>query len=405
MAVHRAAQALAILPALLPVLSMAQQPKVFYAIGSAEYIAPDTQHPERSPYKDVRLYEVDSATLRVLKSVSVERETPGFGSGKVWMQSGMLTEKRDAIILTDAGLGDSIIMRVSAPKLEIENQISIKSLHVRGTECLDHIFIHPVSGLAYFSCDSGSRGNGFVILDTVKNSVAGDFAEGPPTPSTWPRLSLFRPQFAYARESGKLYLTGDDVMAVDLQNRPLDYIVARDVARAAGLNVGKFQYSIKKLAVLPEGKLVILVTDGHTATLAVYDPLGRKLLSHWTETQKYAAMETYTDQRTGKPFEKPVQEIAQLHCGPVPSRDGSRLFAMSEGDVILWDSGTLEELDRFDAPEPPGETDRCFYPAPDGHGMWFAGQSGKVYRLDDQTGHVIEEVKLPFRLLTLIHEP
>jgi hypothetical protein len=128
---------------------------------------------------------------------------------------------------------------------------------------------------------------------------------------------------------------------VDAQNHPTDYILARDVAHAAGLDVGKFQYSIKKLAVLPEGKLAIMVTDGHTPTLAVYDPLGRKLLSHWTETQKYAAMETYTDQRTGKPFEKVVQEIAQLHCGPVPSRDGSRLFAMSEGDVILtrWAGG------------------------------------------------------------------
>ena len=79
---------------------------------------------------------------------------------------------------------------------------------------------------------------------------------------------------------------------------------------------------------------------------------------------------------------------------------------MSEGDVILWDSNTLEELDRFDAPEPPRQvTSSCFYPAPDGHGLWFTGESGKVYRLDDHTGHVIEQVKLPFRLFTLIQEP
>ncbi len=78
---------------------------------------------------------------------------------------------------------------------------------------------------------------------------------------------------------------------------------------------------------------------------------------------------------------------------------------MSEGDVILWDSNTLEELDRFDAPEPSCGTQGCFSPAPDGRGMWFVGKSGKVYRLDDHTGRLIEEVKLPFRIINLIREP
>jgi hypothetical protein len=81
------------------------------------------------------------------------------------------------------------------------------------------------------------------------------------------------------------------------------------------------------------------------------------------------------------------------------------LFAMSEDDVILWDSSTLEELDRFDAPEVARGTEGCFYPAPDGRGMWFLGQSGKVYRLDDHTGKLLEEVKLPFHLISLIREP
>jgi len=35
--------------------------------------------------------------------------------------------------------------------------------------------------------------------------------------------------------------------------------------------------------------------------------------------------------------------------------------------------------------------------------MGFA--SGKVYRLDDHTGDLIEEVELPFQLITLIREP
>jgi WD40 repeat protein len=137
--------------------------------------------------------------------------------------------------------------------------------------------------------------------------------------------------------------------------------------------------------------------------LAIYDPHQRKVLSHWTETHKYQKLETHTDQRTGKPFEKRVESIAQLRLGPVPSRDGSRLFAISEGDITVWDSQTLQELARFEAPELPAEAE-CFYAAPDGHGMWFISKAGTVYRLDGQTGKVTETIKLPLRLFSLIRE-
>ncbi len=372
----------AMLVVLLPIVALAQQPQVFYATGS------DGQS------KGNNLYEVEKATLRAVRSVDV-------GSG----QSGMLTGKGHTIVLTDGELGDSTLLRVSAPELAIESQLNMEAMKVRGTECLDHTFVHPVTGMAYFSCDFGSGGNGFIILDTLKQAVVGDFPHAPLSPREWPRLSLSRPQFVYAHESRRLYLIGGDVVVLDFQNHPIDYILARDVAAAAGGEVGRIGYSIEKMAVLPEGKLALLVSDRHTTTLVLYDPLGRKFLQHWTETQKYIEMETYTDSHTGNPFEKSVQKIAQLHDGLVPSLDGSRLFAMSEGDVILWDSSTLEEIDRFDAPEPPGGTEGCFYPAPDGRGMWFVGKSGKVYRLDDHTGHLIEEVKLPFRLINLIREP
>jgi outer membrane protein assembly factor BamB len=154
------------------------------------------------------------------------------------------------------------------------------------------------------------------------------------------------------------------------------------------------------MALLPNGNLVLLLTSGDVPRLTLYDPANRKVLQAWTETHKYPSTETYVDNTS-----KEVQRIAVLRDGPVPSRDGSRLFAMSEGDVILWDSSTLEELDRFDAPEVARGTEGCFYPAPDGRGMWFLGQSGKVYRLDDHTGKLLEEVKLPFHLISLIREP
>ena len=388
--------AVVMLAALLPLLCAAQQNKVFYMIGSAEHSSAD------SP-SGVRLYEVDSTNLRIVRSVSVERETPGYGSGKVWMQSGMLTAKHDSIILTDSEPGNSRIMRVSATGLALENQVDLSSLHIRAAECADHIFVHPVTGLVYFSCDSGSNGNGFAILNAERLSIAGDFRDLPPTPSRWPNLDLFKPQFSYDYQSNKLYVFGGDVIVLDPQNHPVDYIRARELAVASKLQPGRFAYTIKSVAVLPNGTLAILITDAQTPTLAIYDPHQRKVLSHWTETRKYQKLETHTDQRTGKPFEKRVESIAQLRLGPVPSHDGSRLFAMSEGDITVWDSQTLQELARFEAPESPAETE-CFYAAPDGHGMWFISKAGTVYRLDGQTGKVTETVKLSLRLFSLIRE-
>ncbi len=391
-----------ILAALLPKAIAAQQ-GVFYAIGSAESTPADPEHSRSTSYKDVSLYEVDSATLQVLRSLGVERIGPNGETVK--MTSGMLTGRRDFVLLTDSELQSSTVLRVSAPSLEAKVQLGMKDLQIRGTTCLDQIFVHPVTGLAYFSCDAGSGGNGFVILDTSKPAVVGDFPHSPPIPSSWPRLSLYRPTFVYAPESKRLYLVGNNVLALDSENRAVDYIFARELAKSADIGTG---HEINNLTMLADGNFVLLMNEHETPMLVLYDPVARKVLKHWTETQKYGEMESYTDSRTGKAEERSVQKIARLHCGPVASRDSSRLFAMSEGDIVLWDTNTLEELDRVDAPEPPansgGMHEECFFLAPDGKGMWFVGQSGKVYRLDDHTGGHIEEVKLPFRLINLIRE-
>jgi hypothetical protein len=127
----------------LPILSATSQPSVFYALGSDEF------------RQDKRLYEIDSATLRVLQSLNVERQTPGHGAGTVGMRSGMLTPTHEAILLTDGDLGDSVIMTITAPRLMVAGLISLKSLRtIQGVQCFDHIFIHPVTHLAYVSCDS-----------------------------------------------------------------------------------------------------------------------------------------------------------------------------------------------------------------------------------------------------------
>jgi hypothetical protein len=371
-------------------MGIAAQKRIFYALGSAE-----------SAGKDVRLYEVDSATLQVLRSLSVQRQTPGGET--VSMTSGMLTGTRDAILLTDSQLQSSSLLRVSAPALEREGQWAMKDFQIAGAMCLDHVFVHPVTSLAYFSCDTGSGGNGFVILDTSRPAVAGDFPDEPPVPSSWPHLSLFRPTFVYAPNSKRLYLVGKNALALDPENHAVDYISVRELAKSANLATVR---EVDNLVVLANGNLVLLTDEDRSPALLLYDPDGRKVLQHWTETQKYGEKESYTDSRTGKNEERLVQKLARILCGPVASRDGSHLFAVSEGDIVSWDANTLEELGRFDAPEPPdSDGGECFHPAPDGRGTWYLGQSGKAYRLADRTGTLIEEVKLPFRLISLVREP
>lgn len=369
---------------------IAAQEHLFYAFGSPE-----------SASKDVRLYEVDSVRLQVVRSLSVQRQTPNGET--VNMTSGMLTGTRDAILLTDGQLQSSSLLRVSAPALESKGQWAMKDFQIQGAMCLDHVFVHPVTSLAYFSCDTGSGGNGFVILDTSRPVVAGDFPHEPPVPSSWPHLSLFRPAFVYAPNSKRLYLVGKNVLALDSENHAVDYISVREIAKSANIATVR---EIDNLVVLANGNLVLLTDKHRSPALILYDAVAQKVLQHWTETQKYSEKESYTDSRTGKNEERLVQKIARIRCGPVGSRDGSRLFAVSEGDIVLWDANTLEELSRFDAPEPPdSNSGECFHPAPDGRGLWYLGQSGKVYRLDDRTGKFIEEVKLPFHLISLIREP
>jgi len=379
----------AVFAAAMP-MGIAAQEHVFYALGTPE-----------SAGKDVRLYEVDSATLQVARSLSVERQTPGGET--VSMTSGMLTGTRDGILLTDSQLQSSSLLRVSAPALESKGQWAMKDFQIAGAMCLDHVFVHPVTGLAYFSCDTGSGGNGFVIIDTARPAVAGDFPNEPPIPSSWPHLSLFRPTFVYAPNSKRLYLVGKNVLALNTENHAVDYISVRELAKNANLATVR---EIDNLVVLANGNLVLLTDKYRSPALILYDPNARKVLQNWTETQKYGEKESYTDSRTGKNEERIVQKLARILCGPVASRDGSRLLAVSEGDIVSWDANTLEELGRFDAPEPPdSDSGECFHPAPDGRGTWYLGQRGKVYRLDDRTGKFIEEVKWPFRLISLIREP
>ncbi len=370
---------LVLIASFLVAASLPAQQQVFYAIGAAQYIPRDPQNPWRNPYRDVRLYEVDAATLRVVRSVSVEKDTPGYGSGKLWMTTGMLTGKRDTIVLSDGELRSSTLMRLAVPDLVVQGQTEIGD--VRASECLDHIFVHPITGLAYFSCDLGSHGNGFVVLNTDKHAVVADLPDGPVLPRGWPRLFLYRPQFVYSSKDQRLYLCGQNVVVLDPQNRAIDYILARDVAQSAGFDVDlkrsfRIAYNIDKMAMLPDGNLVLVMNAHNTPTYFHRRPVG-KACSENLPISPWAG--AYT---------------GWFACVCHGRRGRSRLGQQHiRGTRSLGGPGTARQRRRM------------FFSGARWARNVVRGPSGNVYRLDDHTGKLIERVKLPFSVINLVREP
>jgi len=126
----------------------------------------------------------------------------------------------------------------------------------------------------------------------------------------------------------------------------------------------------------------------------------------WTEKQNTPRHGLYGPAHQEVRRETRSEDCPAPLCTRRVARRIARLFAMSEGDVVLWDIATLQELDRMDAPEPAADDgEHCFSLASAARGMWFFGQSGKGYGLVDRTGKLMEEVELPFGLLSLLRKP
>jgi hypothetical protein len=375
------------------VLGQAWERSVFYAIGTQKSAG---AKPEAPPPKDedrsVRLYEVDSATLKIVRDLDL---------GPI--KSGMMTGKGDAIVLTD---GDRTITSVSAPYLAVTSQMDVPS--AQGVNCAGQVFVHPLSGLAYFSCDWGSDTSGLLVVDTVRKSVV-----------TSLRTSATLPG-AYDAKQQLLYLLGDGrfLVILDPQNRVVGKVFASGTQVGDNRGIGS---DVASVAPLPDGSLILATTNnfhpGSRPALLRYDPANRTVAHTWMDTETYVQTwarpdpQTHTELRGSRTVPMPVNCLAL-------SRDGSRLFAYStppvryRGDspvhALLFEADNLNLVREEILPEPSSEwqsNGECFAPAPDGRGMWFFGQSGKIYRLDEHTGELIEEVKLPFHLVSLIREP
>ncbi len=356
----------------LPERALAGQ-RVFYAIGSAGYRKPQFREVGKrlelvSPpsFRDVRLYEVDTATLRVVRSLGLPG---GFG----FNSSGMLDPERGAIVISDGEWGPSTVMRVSAPALTVQSVMKIDIYP--GVNCMENTFVQPVTGLAYFSCNYGSDSSGLLAVDTIKKKVVTDIKRAGGQP------------MAYDRRRQRLYiLNSGAITIVSPRNRVLSYIEG-PTARAGKHRIGSY---IRGAALLPDGNLVLITNFGRSAlTFQIYDPDNKKVLRSRTEKETFK-----------------VVEDAGL------SKDGARLFVdlfvnIKESDrAILFDTATLKPLRRWILPEQGRPwPEKCFVPAPDKlGGMWFFGRSGKIYRLDDHDGKLLGEVKLPFHLISLVRE-
>jgi hypothetical protein len=385
---------------------------VFYAIGAEEgHTSPNL--PNTPQYRGIRLYEMDSAA-HVLRSAEMDA------------YPGMLTGDRKTIVLVGGEDEDkSTLLLVSVADLRIQGRMDIPVSEMpmdrdgERVPCLNNIFVHPLTGFAYFSCPMSRGVVGLLRIDPVHNRI------------TRPDLPIYAgmpPSFLYDAKHQWMYPNPGDAM-VDANDHPVARIRIEIPRHPSPLG-------ISDMALLPDGNLVVLshmwLSENNpfseAPVVSIYDPIARKVLRFWTEDRTYTG--TASGRIHGVIYKPgtPVQRYDRIPNVPVPSRDGSRLFGIEGSEpelfspntaadsAILWDAKTLQVLRRWTLPEARspaceqrdlGGTDfaDCFVVAPDGRGMWYFGKSGKIYRLDDRTGDLIEEVRLPFHFISLIREP
>lgn len=434
--------------AAMPNVVSAQQNPVFYVVGAEEERSGQTSPPSLGglrQFKGVHLYELDSATLRVVRSVEMDSSSGGALNVAKWYalsgSFGMLTGDRKTIVLVAGGNEDEgNLILVSAPDLKVLGHMNVPTSSMpqepdgNPMDCSDQIFVHPVTGATYFSCEAPGKISSPVFeLDPFKQKIIG---------TGLPTAGMFTRTFVYDPKRQWLYVSGTAPPILDVRDHlighiaGLDFCAVREIAERTNgevcgvqkLTNAPKQYAVRDMAPLPDGNLVLLSYVSEDPVVSVYDPSAQKILGAWMEDRTYTGL-IGPGRIHGVRYDKPTptQRLYTIYNVPVPSRDGSRLFGVEESDShadgskptedsgIIWDAKTLQVLRRWTLPEPRSYDCSlngtgsglvaCFAPAPDGRGMWYFGKSGKVYRLDDRTGELLEEVKLPVHLISLIREP
>ncbi len=362
----------------LAACSRAAAQQVVYAIGVPPHAAAQT----------ARVFVLEAPSLRIQESAPLH-----LG----WSPSGALIQRGQSLLLSD-GLSR---LTLFSPALKPLKQAVLSR---RAIDCFDHVFFNPLNSEAYFSCGAGKSEAGVAVVTVPGLRLLRVLHPASVDGSS----EILNAQFLLDGARQRLYLAGGDLAALDSANRQVFYWTAASIARGAHLpGAGQHAFAVQRAALLPSGRLVLRLSDGSASSLVLVDPGGKKVLRSWSDTQKVTSYETVSDPRTGEPLPKrPVRRLEMLDEGPVASPDGLAVFAASGAQGLLFDAKTLKLMKRWRLPDTPAvgvsREGQGFFPAPDGHSMWFPGASGKIFRLDAHTGAQLGAFDPPFRLLALI---
>lgn len=322
-----------------------EQPLYFYTLGLIE-----GKSNQRVVYKSVvsRLHSETKRTLASVELPKADRLTD-------------LALSADGRLLFGTDAEEVFIFDADQLSLRDHFRVSSKDFPWGGA-----LFAHPKSGLLYLARIGGSNPKEVAIVNLHSRKVI----------NVLKLQTTITDAFVYDPMRDRLYVTAANPAIIDPQNK-----------RVIGYIELPAHATVLQLLRIPGERRLLLRADvyerdrGSGPVLYVYD-LDQATLIRRT---------TFFQQRT-------LRDLAF-------SRDGARLFAATSpggepGTAVVIDAQTLTILHTLTFPEPIGS----FISAPDGRGMWLTTKNG-VLRLDDQTGQIIEQVSLPFRLSKLITPP
>lgn len=330
------------------------------AEAASSFLAEGKDDPHKT--RILKVFTVDVATKKVLLS----RDIPG------WISS-MLSGDGTRLFTTDGydvyEFNSSDLTLQRAYRLQIGDR-------------QDDFLVHPRTGFFYFTTSGGSMPNKVFIVQPTSPGEAKRFRAPP-------GHTVKKGGFSFDPKREWVYVSSTAPFAIDPKTLRIASFLDLEkllIGPPFALRQGTFSIFGAKLFPLADGTL-LLYPDVEPLSrqfppippmLLLYDP-DRSALLRRSESL-------------------PALQVAAL------SRDGSRLFASTSskaGTGAVIDTHTLAVLHTPSFPEPAEQ----LVPAPDGQGMWLVADSGKVYRLDDQTGQVLEQVPLPFRLRRVITPP
>ncbi|HLC21356.1 MAG TPA: hypothetical protein VJM10_04520 [Candidatus Methylomirabilis sp.] len=327
--------------------------------SAAAFLAVELRKPDE---KSMRVFKVDTATKKAL----VSREVPS-GTSK-------LSGDRTRFYVTNSDVPTTVFC-IRTSDLTIQERFEIPD-ELSGVG-LEFLFVHPTTGLVYLTSTFGSMPNKVIVADPLKKTIVEKLRA--------PAGHTVKGGFTYDRKRDWVYVNSSAPFAIDGMTQRIVHVIDLDgllTKPPVDLRRGYFRILRAALYPLPGGKLLI---DPDLRVEPQLPPVPPMLLLY-----------------------DPDRESVVRRSGPLPplggralSQDGTRFVAATGPDAstgVVIDTSTLGILHSVTFPEPA----RVFVPAPDGQGLWMVARSGKVYRLDDQTGQVLEPIPLPFPVYTII---